>query len=168
MIRRNLALILVLPATACALVQPIFDGDMSSAPRAACLQLVDAPAGAPQCLSILRRGPNNSWLPLDGNRLQAGDEWSAVRVGPASCQGDFTHLVVTGNATGPGAMRVQSADVIGRGVYGRDFHWRDAQAGQSWVVRHVSGADHAPGAVLIQVSAGSVDVQSICYKTYHH
>ena len=151
-VRRGIAAILcAAPLAACALVGPELDRAMDDAPAFACAEppafLVLAPDG-------------RSWVPFDGATIAAGTEVLAMPPGP----GNFTHVVLTGDGGGSGAMRVAVADTFGRGDRGRTLRWREAR--RRWTVANIGTAVHHPAGVRIAVLEGEVRLDRVCFKSY--
>jgi hypothetical protein len=136
---------------ACAVVGPEFDRAMDDAPSVACADssafLVLAPDG-------------RSFVPFGAATIPAGTEVLALPGGT----GSYTHVVLTGDSAGAGAMRVAVPDSMGRGDRGRTLRWRAPR--QSWTVANIGTAVHHSAGVRIAVVEGEVRLDRVCFKSY--
>lgn len=149
---RGIASILcALPLGACAVAGPEFDRAMDDAPAFACAE--------PAAFLVLAPG-GRSWQPFAGNRIAAGTEVLALPAGA----GNFTHVVLTGESGGAGAMRLDVPDAFGRGDRGRTLRWREAR--QRWIAPNIGTAVHNPAGVRIAVIEGEVRIDRVCFKSY--
>jgi hypothetical protein len=155
----------ILPLAACAVLGPVADADMDDAPYQACAHFADAPADAPQCVSVQVRPAGGQWQPFAGT-LAAGDELVAIpSAAPQCAHGNYTHFVLEG-ASAAGAMRVAVPDGFGRGDMGRSFAWREPR--RRWIADNIGTAVHIPAAARVTVSEGEVRLTSACFKSYTH
>lgn len=172
--RRGIALLLALPLGSCSLLGPVLDRKMAHAPHEACYRFSAAAGGEgapPQCLSMLRRAADGGWRPFDGASISAGDELSAAMPAAPSCQGNFTHVVLSGSATGAGAMRIEVPDGMARGAVGRTYRWDGATGPRLWVLGNINRTLSVPGGLRIAVApgaAGEVQLGEICFKAYRN
>jgi hypothetical protein len=151
-VSRGIAAILcAAPLAACAVIGPVRDRAMADAPASACAEPAAFLALAPD---------GRSWLPFEGATIAAGTEVLAMPAGA----GNFTHVVLTGDSAGAGAMRVAVPDAFGRGDRGRTLRWREAR--QRWTVGNVGTALHNPAGVRIAMLEGAVRIDRICFKSY--
>jgi hypothetical protein len=150
----------------CMIVGPVIDPSLDDAPVQACTRF-DAAETGPQCLSVFRRGPNGEALALSSGELVAGDLIYATRSGAEGCEGRFTHFVATGDTAGPGALRLDVGDAIGRGDVGREFTWDEARSNRRWSVGRIDRPLHIPGTTRLQMREGEARLTSLCLKTYH-
>jgi hypothetical protein len=166
--RPALALLALVPLASCALVGPLVDRQMDDAPYAACTRFESdgALAGQIQCFALLERGPNGGFVPRASSHLQAGDEVFAAKSAAPECQHAFSHLVVGGDTTGPGEMRLEVPDAVGRGPIGRTVDWEEARVGRRWAVSDIDTPLHIPGGVRLEMLEGEVQLTSLCYKAY--
>ena len=139
------------PLAACAVIGPVRDRAMDDAPAFACAE--------PAAFLVLAPG-GRSWIPFDGATIAAGTEVLAMPPGP----GNFTHVVLTGDGGGSGAMRVAVPDTFGRGDRGRTLRWREAR--RRWIVPNIGTALHNPAGVRIAMIAGAVRIDRVCFKSY--
>lgn len=145
------AILCALPLGACAVAGPEFDRAMDDAPAFACAE--------PAALLVLAPG-GRAWQPFGGNRIAAGTEVLALPAGA----GNFTHVVLTGESGGAGAMRLDVPDAFGRGDRGRTLRWREAR--RRWIAPNIGTAVHNPAGVRIAVTQGEVRIDRICFKSY--
>jgi hypothetical protein len=145
------AILCAAPLAACAIVGPELDRAMDDAPSAACAEssafLILAPDG-------------RSFVPFGAAAIPAGTEILALPGGT----GSYTHVVLTGDSPGAGAMRVAVPDSMGRGDRGRTLRWRAPR--QSWTVANIGTAVHHPGGVRIAALEGEVRLDRVCFKSY--
>lgn len=150
----------------CALAGPVLDPGMEDAPFAACYRF-DAAADTPQCFTLVTEGSYVSGADLGSGRLVAGDRLRGMLSGAPGCPAAyFTHLTVSGDTSGAGAMRVEAHDAIGRGSVGDDFRWREARAGRHWVVDGIGSPVINPASFSIALSEGEVQLNHICFRSY--
>ena len=167
--KRSVASLLALaPLAACVLAGPLADRQMDDAPYAACTRFTaeGAPTGQIQCFTLLERGPNGGFVPRASTRLQAGDEVFAAKSSAPGCTNAYSHLVVGGDTTGPGEMRIDVPDAVGRGTIGRTVDWEEARTGRRWAVADIDTPLHLPGGVRLELLEGEVHLTSLCYKSY--
>jgi hypothetical protein len=151
-VSRGIAAILIAaPLAACAVVGPELDRAMDDAPAVAC---AERPA------FLMRTVDGSAWIPFEGTMIGAGTEVLAMPAGP----GNFTHVVLTGDSHGAGAMRVAVPDTFGRGDRGRTLRWRETR--QRWTVANIGTALHNPAGVRIAVLEGAVRIDRVCLKSY--
>ena len=165
--RRFIALIVILPLAACAVLGPVADAGMTDARYEACARFADsmAPADAPQCVSVRVRPAGGEWGPFGGT-LSAGDELLAIpSAAPQCAHGNYTHFVLEGSSDA-GAMRIAVPDGFGRGDMGRSFAWHEPR--RRWTADNIGTAVHIPAAARVSVSAGELRVTSACFKSYSH
>ena len=157
--------------SACAIAGPILDPSLKNAPYAACSSFaVDAAvptdAEPAQCFSLLQRGANGGMVPRSSNALRAGEEVLAVKSSAPGCQGAFTDLTVSGDTTGPGEMRLEVVDAVGRSSVGRTVRWQETRTGRRWTVGDIDQTLHIPGTVRLHLIEGDVRLSSLCWKSY--
>jgi hypothetical protein len=145
------AILCALPLGACAVAGPEFDRAMDDAPAFACAE--------PAAFLVLAPG-GRAWQPFEGNRIAVGTEVLALPAGA----GNFTHVVLTGESGGAGAMRLDVPDAFGRGDRGRTLRWREAR--QRWIAPNIGTAVHNPAGVRIAVIEGEVRIDRVCFKSY--
>jgi hypothetical protein len=151
-VSRGIAAILcAAPLAACAVIGPVRDRAMADAPAFAC---AERPA------FLMRTVDGRAWIPFEGTMIGAGTEVLAMPAGA----GNFTHVVLTGDGGGAGAMRVAVPDTFGRGDRGRTLRWRERRL--SWTVANIGTALHNPAGVRILVLEGAVRIDRICLKSY--
>ena len=151
-VSRGIAAILcAAPLAACAVAGPEFDRAMDDAPALACAQ--------PPAFLVLAPG-GRSWVPYEGVSIATGTEVLAM----PSAAGNFTHVVLTGESGGGGAMRIAVGDTFGRGDRGRTLRWREPR--QSWTVANIGTAVHHPAGDRIAVLEGEVRIDRVCFKSY--
>jgi len=151
-VSRGIAAILcAAPLAACAVAGPELDRAMDDAPAFACAERPDF---------LMRRVDGGAWLPFEGTMIGAGTEVLAMPAGA----GNFTHVVLTGNSHGAGAMRVAVPDAFGRGDRGRTLRWRETRL--RWTVANIGTAVHNPAGVRILVLEGAVRIDRVCFKSY--
>ena len=150
----------------CALAGPVLDPGMEDAPYQACYRF-DPAGDAPQCFLLVTEGEHVSGSDLGSGRLAAGDRLRGMLSGAPGCPAAyFTHLTVAGDTTGAGAMRVEAHDAIGRGSIGDDFQWREAEAARDWVVDGIGSPLVNPASFSIELRAGEVRLNEICFRSY--
>ena len=169
--RPALTLLALVPLASCAVVGPLVDRQMDDAPYAACTRFAtdSAPVEAAQetqCFALLERGPTGGFVARASPHLQAGDEVFAAKSSAAECQRNFSHLVVGGDTTGPGEMRIEVVDAVGRGSVARTVDWEEARTGRRWAVSDIDTPLHIPGGVRLELLEGEVRLTSLCYKSY--
>lgn len=163
--RRVILALGAVPLASCAVLGPVADADMEDAPYAACAHFSEAPAAAPQCVSVQVRPAGGSWQPFTGT-LSAGDELLAVpSAAPACAHGNYTHFVLDGSSDA-GAMRIAVPDGFGRGDRGRSFAWHEPRA--RWTADNIGTALHIPAGARVSVSEGQLRLTSACFKSYTH
>ena len=165
--RPALSLVALVPLSGCALTGPITDPSMRRAPIEACANFEAPPAAADnQCFTLLQRGPTGGLVNRTSTQLQAGDEVFAVKSAAAGCQGAFSHLVVIGDTSGSGEMRIDVVDAVGRGNVGRTVDWEESRTGRRWPVADIDTPLHIPGAVRLNLIEGDVRLTGLCYASY--
>jgi len=151
-VSRGIAAILcAAPLAACAVIGPELDRAMDDAPAFACAE--------PSGFLILAPG-GRSWVPFAAAAIPAGTEILALPGGT----GSYTHVVLTGDSAGAGAMRVAVPDSIGRGDRGRILRWQGPR--QRWTIANIGTAVHHPAGVRIAVLEGEVRLDRVCFKSY--
>ena len=170
-LRRSLSLTSFTLLSGCMFVGPIVDPSLKDAPYSACSTFnSDAAAsnepGPAQCFTLLQRGPNGGMVARTSNELRAGDEVLAVKSAAPACAGEFTDLTVSGDTTGPGEMRLEVADAVGRGIVGRTARWQESRTGRRWTVGDIDSTLHIPGTVRLHLLQGEVRLSSLCWKSY--
>ena len=156
--------------SACMFVGPIVDPSLKDAPYAACSSFGSEPATIDvqpaQCFTLLQRGPDGGMVARASNEMRAGDEVLAVKSSAPECQGAFTDLTLSGDATGPGEMRLEVADAVGRGIVGRTARWQESRTGRRWTLGDIDQTLHIPGTVRLHLLEGEVRLSSLCWKSY--
>lgn len=99
-------------------------------------------------------------MPFGAAAIPAGTEILALPGGT----GSYTHVVLTGDSPGAGAMRVAVPDSMGRGDRGRTLRWQGPR--QSWTVANIGTAVHHPAGVRIAALEGEVRIDRVCFKSY--
>ena len=161
--RRVIAFTTIVPLAACAVVGPVTDAGMESAPYEACARFAEAASPADQCVSVQVRPAGGRWQAFTGT-LSAGDELLALPSPAPQCtHGNFTHFVLEGSSES-GAMRVAVPDGFGRGDRGRNFAWRQPRA--RWTADNIGTTVHIPAGARVSVSEGQVRLSSACFKSY--
>jgi hypothetical protein len=151
-VSRGIAAILwAAPLAACAVAGPELDRAMDDAPALAC---AERPA------FLMRTVDGRAWIPFEGTMIGAGTEVLAMPAGA----GNFTHVVLTGDSQGAGAMRVAVPDALGRGDRGRTLRWRETRL--RWTLANIGTALHNPAGVRILVLEGAVRIDRVCFKSY--
>ena len=145
------AILCAAPLAACAVIGPVRDRAMNDAPASACAE--------PAAFLSLPPG-GSAWVPFEGASLTPGTEVLAMPRGP----GDFTHVVLTGDSPGAGAMFVDVADVFGRGDRSRTLRWREAR--RRWTIANIGTALHNPAGVRIYMIEGELRLDRVCFKSY--
>ena len=120
-LRRALFLFLAVPLASCSLLGSVTDRSMEHAPFSACTRFGHGPGEGPQCLVMVERRPDGSLSAFARDTVRAGDELLATLSAAPQCQGNFTHVMLAGNAAGPGALHLAVPDAFGRGDVGRDL-----------------------------------------------
>jgi hypothetical protein len=151
----------------CAIVGPVIDRSMRRAPNQACSQFGrQLEPGQAQCFSLFRRGASGGFVATDSTRLQPGEELFAVKSGSPECSGEFTHLAVEGDTTGPGALRIEVADAVGRSTVGRTVRWERDRADARWTVGGIDSPLQIPGNVRMQLLEGDMTLEQVCFAGY--
>ncbi|MEA3011651.1 MAG: hypothetical protein QOD42_196 [Sphingomonadales bacterium] len=151
-ISRGIAAILcAAPLAGCAVFGPELDRAMDDAPAIACAE----PSGF-----LVLAPDQRSWVPFGAAAIPAGTEVLALPGGT----GRYTHVVLTGDSAGAGAMQVAVPDSLARGDRGRILRWRAPR--QRWTVANIGTALHHPAGVRIAVLAGEVRIDRVCFKSY--
>lgn len=154
-----------LAVSACSVVGPLTDRDLSKAPDLACTRL-PAIADAPQCLTLFTRGAGGETQPWTDGHLSAGDRVFAVKSSDAACQIEYDNLLLVGDTAGPGRMRLGFADAIGRSDIVEDFQWKRARTERRWVLRDVDTPYHIPGTARIEMIEGDARISRVCIGGY--
>ena len=162
--RRMFAMLAVAPLASCSVVGPVVDRSMDDAPRMACARFAE-PA-TPQCFNLYRSGARWEPVTAEAAELRAGDELHAIKSTDPTCAGEFTHLAVAADTNGPGAIRLEIPDAVGRQTVGRTFRWRQARAGRRWAVEGIDTPLHIPGGVTVKLLEGEARLTAICYASY--
>ncbi len=164
--RRVIALTMIMPVAACAVLGPVVDADMEDAPHQACARFAEAqPPEAGQCVSVQLRTADGRWQPFAGT-LSAGEQLLAVPSAAPQCtHGNYTHFVLEGESAA-GAMTVAVPDGFGRGDRGRSFAWRQPRS--RWTADNVGTTLHLPAGARVSLSEGQVRLSSACFKSYTH
>jgi hypothetical protein len=170
-VRRTLGLASLTLLSACMFVGPIVDPSLKDAPYAACSTFAadsaaTAEAEPAQCFTLLQRGPNGGMVARASNQLRAGDEVLAVKSSAPACQGEFTDMIVSGDTTGPGEMRLEVVDAVGRGSVGRTVRWGESRTGRRWTVGDIDSTLQIPGTVRLHLLEGEVRLSGLCWKSY--
>jgi len=161
--RRVILSLGIMPLAACAVIGPVVDADMEDAPYEACARFAEAPAAAPQCVSVQMRPAGGQWQPFTG-ALSAGDELLAVPSAAPQCHhGNYTHFVLTGSSEG-GAMQVAVPDTFGRGDRGRSFAWREPRT--RWTADNIGATLHTPAGARVSLTQGQIRLSAACFKSY--
>jgi hypothetical protein len=161
--RRTILSLGILPLAGCAVVGPVVDAGLEDAPYRACVTFAEAPAAAPQCVSVRVRAARGQWGPFNGT-LNAGEELLAIPSGTPQCaHSNYTHFVLEGSSDA-GAMRVAVPDAFGRGDRGRSFAWTRPRT--RWTADNIGTSQHLPAAARVMVSQGEIRLTSACFKSY--
>lgn len=173
--RRVILSLGILPLASCAVVGPVVDAGMESAPYEACARFAGAraeaapaegataEAAAPQCLTVTIRPAGGQWQPFTG-AFSAGDELLAMPSAAPQCNhGNFTHFVLTGSSDS-GAMRVAVPDIFARGDRGRSFAWRTPR--DRWTADNIGTVLHTPAGARVYLTEGQVQLSTACFKSY--
>ena len=163
--RRVILALGILPLASCAVLGPVVDADMEDAPYEACARFAEAPADAPQCVSVRVRPAGGRWQAFGGT-LSAGDELLALPSAAPQCNhGNYTHFVIEGRSDA-GAMRIAVPDGFGRGDRGRSFAWHEPRT--RWTADNIGTSLHIPAGARVTLGEGEVRITAACFKSYTH
>lgn len=156
-----------LALSGCAVVGPLADRDMSGATAQACAT-VAAPGqdAAPQCFALAEQGEDGRRAEWTGGTLRPGRTLVAVHRPVAGCQGTFTHLIVTGSSDAAGRAELATWDVHARAGHQRELRWDAPFHNRSYGLADIGSTLMNPAGARIGVREGSLDVQSLCFKSY--
>jgi hypothetical protein len=163
--RRAILSLGIVPLAGCAVLGPVVDPAESNAPYQACARFAEAPAAAPQCVSVRLKSADGQWGPFAGT-VSAGEELLAIPASTPQCaHNNYTHFVLEGSSDS-GALRIAVPDAFGRGDRGRSFSWRRPQT--RWTADNIGTAQHLPAGARVMVSEGQVRLTSACFRSYVH
>ena len=163
--RRAILFLGILPLAGCAVVGPVTDPNLTNAPYQACARFAEAPADAPQCVSVRLRSADGQWGTFAGT-VSAGEQLLAIPSGTPQCaHNNYTHFVLEGSSDS-GAMRIAVPDAFGRGDRGRSFAWRTPRT--RWTADNIGTAQHLPAGARVTVTEGQVRLTSACFRSYVH